>query len=102
MPRARFKLHAGHRELRTAIGKRLRELRHDTGYTLAKIEKLTGVSRSTLGYVERGESFIRLPELTTLAAFYDVTPSYLIEGGTLRRKLKTPLETVAGQVAAGH
>lgn len=98
----RFKLNSAHRELRKAVGQRLRDLRHDSGYSLAEVGAKTGVSKSTLGYNERGQTFIHLPELMTLAAFYDVTLTYLLEGGSLRRKLKTPLETVAGQVAAGH
>jgi len=102
MPRRSLKLSPTLLQFRRDQGQRLRDLRHDSGYSLASVEHLTGVNKSTLGYAERGQQFIRMPELLTLAAFYDVSTQYIIEGGTLRRKLKTPLETVAAQVAEHH
>ena len=86
------------REARIDQGKRLRALRHDRGLSLQQIQNRTGVHKSTLDYAERGGTFLRQPELITLCAFYGVTVQWVVNGGKLRRALRTPLETVAEQV----
>lgn len=92
----RIQITTAMRLVRQEQGKRLRALRHDKGESLRTVANETSVGQTSLGYAERGLRFVTQPELFLLAAYYDVTPTWVIQGGPLKRELQTPLEKVTG------
>lgn len=83
-------------------GIRVRQLRHDSGYTQRQVGKLLRIPHSNIGYVERGKRFLLMHELIAISALFNVSPSYIISGGKLRRTLRTALERVThGRLAGG-
>lgn len=50
-------------EIHIKIGKKLNKIRKNKGLSLDKVSEMTGVSKSMLGQIERGES---IPTVTTL------------------------------------
>lgn len=76
---------------RRDVGKRLRALRHDTGMSIEHVSRFLHIPRSTLGKMERGETFPNLRNAALLANFYDVPVDYLAFGKGMTRELKTPL-----------
>ncbi len=60
------------------IGKKLKALRLNKGYSLAKLEEITGVSKSMLGQVERGESNPTVKTLWKISQSLNVTFSFFL------------------------
>jgi transcriptional regulator with XRE-family HTH domain len=61
------------------LGKRLRELRHKQGLTLAELGRQVGLSASYLSQVERGITMPSLSKLTTIARELDVGVGHFFE-----------------------
>lgn len=71
----------------SAIGRRLRELRHENGWTLTTVANLTGISVGTLSKLENGKTELNFSSVNKLAA-----------GLGLRvTELTNPSSTVTGQ-----
>lgn len=66
-------------DLNINIGKNLKKIRKKKGYSLANLEEITGVSKSMLGQIERGESNPTVKTLWKIAKSLNVTFSYFIE-----------------------
>lgn len=61
------------------LQQRLKALRQEAGYSFAKLEELTGISRSTLQrYETRNSSKIPTSKLEKIADAYNVSPAYLM------------------------
>jgi transcriptional regulator with XRE-family HTH domain len=61
------------------LGKRLRDLRHEQGLTLAELGRQVGLSASYLSQVERGITMPSLSKLTTIAQELDVGVGHFFE-----------------------
>ena len=61
------------------FGKRLAEVRKAKGWSQEKLSLESGVARSYLGGVERGQRNIALVNICRLAEALDVKPSVLFE-----------------------
>jgi transcriptional regulator with XRE-family HTH domain len=61
------------------LGKRLRDLRHKQGLTLAELGRQAGLSASYLSQVERGITMPSLSKLTTIARELDVGVGHFFE-----------------------
>lgn len=58
---------------------RVKQLRKEAGYSYAQLEKLTGISRSTLQRYETNENpKVPLPKLTAIAQAFNVSEAYLL------------------------
>lgn len=58
---------------------RIKQLRKEAGYSYTQLEKLTGISRSTLQrYETNGNPQIPLPKLTAIAQAFNVSEAYLL------------------------
>jgi transcriptional regulator with XRE-family HTH domain len=60
------------------LGERLRALRRERGFSLAKVAKDTGISQSFLSLVETGRTDITIGRLIRLVSFYDIHVSELL------------------------
>ena len=60
------------------LGERLRALRRERGFSLAKVAKDTGISQSFLSLVETGRTDITIGRLIRLVGFYGVHISELL------------------------
>lgn len=61
------------------IGKKLNSLRKKKGYSLSKLEEISGVSKSMLGQIERGESNPTVKILWKIAKSLNVSFSFFVE-----------------------
>ena len=61
------------------LGKRLRDLRHEQGLTLAQLGRQVGLSASYLSQIERGITMPSLSKLTTIAKTLDVGVGHFFE-----------------------
>ncbi|WP_018248420.1 helix-turn-helix domain-containing protein [Orenia marismortui] len=61
------------------IAKKLNQIRKNRGFTLSKLEELTGVSKSMLGQIERGESNPTVKTLWKIANGLNVSFSTFID-----------------------
>jgi transcriptional regulator with XRE-family HTH domain len=66
-------------QLRKAFGKRVRELRQIAEITQEELALKSGLDRSYVGQVERGERNISLGNIHKIAAGLGVNPSALFE-----------------------
>lgn len=66
-------------DLTEVIGNNLKELRQEMGYSLDKLSDLTGVSKTMLGQIERGESNPTINTIWKIANGLRVTFSRLIK-----------------------
>jgi len=82
-----------------ALGQALRQARLSAGHSLADVAKATGISRSFLSIVEKGESEIAFGRLIRLLRFYGISlddavpaarPPRLIVAPEERRELPSP------------
>jgi transcriptional regulator with XRE-family HTH domain len=64
---------------RKAFGKRLAALRKDRAWSQEKLALESGLARSYLGGVERGQRNIALVNICRLAEVLDVAPSQMLE-----------------------
>lgn len=78
------------------IDKRLAELRKKKGYTLSQLEELSGVSKSMLGQIERGESNPTVKTLWKIAKSLNVSFSFFVEENkqTMSKVSKTDVTPV--------
>lgn len=64
----------------SGTGSKLKSLREQTGLSLDKVQRLTGIDSSTLNrYENEVTSKIPLDVFTVLCRFYDVTPNEILE-----------------------
>jgi transcriptional regulator with XRE-family HTH domain len=66
-------------QLRKAFGRRVRELRHIAEITQEELALKSGLDRSYVGQVERGERNVSLANIHKIAAGLEVNPSTLLE-----------------------
>ena len=69
-------------DINDRIAERLRTLRGERGFTLDALAELSGVSRSMISLIERGQSSPTASVLDKLAAGLDVTLAALFEGAS--------------------
>ena len=62
------------------LANKIYELRARGGYSKRYVSKSTGISRATLGRIERGTYNPRYDTLLKIAHFYGISPEELIEG----------------------
>ena len=61
-----------------AFGARVRELRQDLSYTQDSLAELTGLHRTYIGGIERGERNVALKNILLLAEALECSPSELL------------------------
>lgn len=61
------------------VGRVLREVRKDRGWTLNDTEMFTGVAASVLGAYERGERTVTVVRMIDLCRVYEVSPMLLAD-----------------------
>ena len=59
------------------IGKRLRELRRERGYTQLKMQILTGIDQSDYSKIERGHRYYTFEQCIKIASALDTSMDYL-------------------------
>lgn len=67
-------------DLRAAIGRNIRKIRHELGLTQAQMEARTGIDAAYIGAMERADQNITVDSLSNLAAAYGVLPHDLVCG----------------------
>jgi transcriptional regulator with XRE-family HTH domain len=86
-------------DLNDRIARRIRELRAAQGYSLERLAEMSGVSRSNISLIERGESSPTAVVLDRLAAALGVTLASLFEAGEVEKPAEpSPLARAAEQV----
>lgn len=77
-------------DINVLIGKRLKNIRINHGLSLDEVSKVTGVSKSMIGQIERGESAPTVTTLWKICNGLNITLSTLLEEDiqdiTIRRK----------------
>ncbi len=68
------------RDVLQRFGDRLRQLRHETGWSQEALAEASGLDRSYYGSVERGKRNIALKNIEALAAVFELTISELMDG----------------------
>lgn len=63
-----------------ALGERVRELRKKKGYSLEGLADITGVHRTWMGAVERGESNLSFTNLVLISQALGITLAQLLSG----------------------
>lgn len=85
-------------DIQTRIARRVRELRDARGYSLDALAERSGVSRSNISLIERGESSPTAVVLDKLATALDVTLASLFEGEAAARAAEpSPLARIGEQ-----
>lgn len=80
-----------------SIGKRIRELRTERGFTREQLAEYADISSDFLGVVEVGKCGMKVQNLAKLAAALNVTTDYLIYGAepsTENAKIAAMLSTM--------
>ena len=62
-----------------SLGNKIRQSRKDKGITQEDLAHLSGLDRSYVGYIERGEQNITLSTLFQISEALGVAASYLLE-----------------------
>lgn len=83
-------------DINSRIARRVRELRDALGLSLDALAERSGVSRSNISLIERGQSSPTATVLDKLAAGLDVTVASLFEGGAAAA-VPLPVARVAEQ-----
>ncbi len=81
----------------TRIARRVRELRDEAGFSLDALAERSGVSRSNISLIERGQSSPTANVLDKLSAALGVTVASLFEDGRAAAGEPSPLVRVADQ-----
>jgi transcriptional regulator with XRE-family HTH domain len=84
-------------DITTRIARRVRELRDAKGFTLDALAERSGVSRSNISLIERGQSSPTAAVLDKLATGLAVTLASLFEGDASPAAEPSPLARVAEQ-----
>lgn len=84
-------------DINDLIARRVRALREERGHSLATLAELSGVSRSTISLIERGESSATATVLDKLARALGVTLASLFEQGGDGDTAPSPLSRAADQ-----
>ncbi len=61
------------------LGKKVRELRVERGWSQEKLAAVTGLHRTYIGGIERGERNVSLQNILEIARALGTTPSVLVE-----------------------
>ena len=69
--------HSGAKEL-ISLGKAIRKLRSNEGYSQEAFADAVGIDRSYLGGIERGEHNLALMNLIKIASALNISPSELL------------------------
>ena len=62
------------------LGNNIRVLRHQKGLSQEQLAELTGLHRTYIGGIERGERNVSLLNLIRLSKALDITVSRMVEG----------------------
>lgn len=62
------------------IGKRIRQLRKECGYTQEKLAECAEISVDFVGLIETGQCSMKIKNLAKIASILNVTTDYLIYG----------------------
>ena len=62
------------------FGQRVRQRRHDLGWTLEYLGDVSGIHWSYLGQIERGTRNLSLNNIVRLAYALDINPAKLVDG----------------------
>ena len=84
-------------DINTRIARRVRELRDAHGFSLDALAERSGVSRSNISLIERGQSSPTAAVLDKLAAALGVTLASLFEGGESVAAEPSPMARVGDQ-----
>lgn len=84
-------------DINELISRRVRTLREEREYSLATLAELSGVGRSTISLIERGESSATATVLDKLATALGVALAALFEGGGEGDTPPSPLSPAAEQ-----
>lgn len=84
-------------DIKARIARRVRELRDALGYSLDALAERSGVSRSNISLIERGQSSPTAVVLDRLASGLGVTVASLFEDNRAREAEPSPLARVADQ-----
>ncbi len=84
-------------DINALISRRVRTLREERGLSLATLAELSGVGRSTISLIERGESSATATVLDKLATALGVPLAALFEGGGEGDTPPSPLSRAADQ-----
>ena len=64
--------------LNKVIGKNLKELRRENGYTQEQVSNYLGITQSNLSKIENGERNFNMTLLDKLCLLYNCSPEYLL------------------------
>lgn len=84
-------------DINELISRRVRTLREERGFSLATLAELSGVGRSTISLIERGESSATATVLDKLASALGVTLASLFEQGNDAAATPAPVARAAQQ-----
>jgi transcriptional regulator with XRE-family HTH domain len=62
------------------LGNNIRILRHQKGFSQEQLAELTGLHRTYIGGIERGERNVSILNLIRLSKALDITVSKMVEG----------------------
>lgn len=85
-------------DVNTRIARRVRALRDERGYSLDALAEMSGVSRSNISLIERGQSSPTAAVLDKLATGLGVTLASLFEGDAAPAAEPSPVARVAEQL----
>lgn len=86
-------------DINTCIARRVRDLRDVQGLSLEKLADRSGVSRSNISLIERGQSSPTATVLDKLAAGLGVTVASLFEGDLTANAIASPIARVTEQTS---
>jgi transcriptional regulator with XRE-family HTH domain len=78
-----------------ALGRRIRELRTERGYSQEGFADKCGVHRTFMGTIERGESNLSFQNIVKVTAALDVTLSALFAGLEAKAQIASPPHATA-------
>src|SRR5229473_1018476 len=79
-------------EILAALGQRVRELRKKKGFSQEAFADVTGVHRTWMGAVERGERNLSFHNLVLISKALGITLSQLLSGLEKRAEVERPTE----------